>query len=158
MSEQIVKEILSKILIDSFKEAEDLPPIQDKSSNLLENIEKNKKENEIVPKVVCYKKKMDFLQNNVLQMTNALNCLKLEFNSLQIEKYREKFIKAQQKVEEQSIRMESMEMNSRQIEDKVNIEIKRIKTKLEESQNQVLSLKKHIHNQCSVKGLCRGGN
>lgn len=92
---------------------------------------------------------LDMMQRKCQELVEE----KQEFNllikeqSLQLENYREKFLKAQQTVEEQRLQMESMEMNNRQIEDQINIEIKRIKSKFQEKLNELAHFPKLLENE-----------
>ncbi|XP_058454738.1 uncharacterized protein MCAP_0864 [Malaya genurostris] len=55
----------------------------------------------------------------------------------QLEEYRNKYIDAQQNVEEQKLQMNKMEVTNRQIEEQINIEVQRIKLKFQDKLRQL---------------------
>lgn len=65
----------------------------------------------------------------------------------QIEEYREKFLRAQQTVEEQKREMEGMEADNAKIEEQVNLEIQRIKCKFQEKMRELTPLPKMLENE-----------
>ncbi|XP_055628440.1 myosin-11-like [Toxorhynchites rutilus septentrionalis] len=55
----------------------------------------------------------------------------------QLDEYRNKYLAAQQTVEEQNLRMEKMNVTNRRIEEQINMEIQRIKTKFQDKLRQL---------------------
>ncbi|XP_062551042.1 nuclease SbcCD subunit C [Armigeres subalbatus] len=55
----------------------------------------------------------------------------------QMEEYRSKYLAAQQKVEEQKLQMDKMDVTNRRIEEQINIEVHRIKTKFQDKLRQL---------------------
>ncbi|EAT35278.1 AAEL012543-PA [Aedes aegypti] len=55
----------------------------------------------------------------------------------QLEEYRSKYLSAQQRVEEQKLEMEKMNVTNRRIEEQINVEVQRIKTKFQDKLRQL---------------------
>lgn len=67
--------------------------------------------------------------------------------SNQVEEYRDKFMNAQQTVEEQRRQIENMEVNNGQIEQQINIEIQRIKNEFQKKLREFTPLPKMLENE-----------
>lgn len=134
---------------------DELTKLQIKYSTLLCEYNKKKLDYKIMSEKLnrCPKSSSNIELDMMERKCKELSEEKQEFNhlikeqSLQIENYREKFLQAQQKVEEQRLRLESMEMNNRQIEDQINIEIKRIKSKFQEKLKELSHFPKLLENE-----------
>ncbi|XP_058820313.1 myosin-10 [Topomyia yanbarensis] len=55
----------------------------------------------------------------------------------QLEEYRNKYLEAQQNVEEQKLQLDKMDVANRRIEEQINIEVQRIKTKFQDKLRQL---------------------
>lgn len=134
---------------------DELSKLQIKYSTLLTEYNKNKSDCKNMSEKLnrCQKSSSNIELDMMQRKCQELSEEKQEYNllikeqSVQIENYREKFLKAQQNVEEQRLRMDSMEMNNRQIEDQINIEIKRIKTKFQEKLKELSHFPKLLENE-----------
>ncbi|XP_017487633.1 PREDICTED: axoneme-associated protein mst101(2) [Rhagoletis zephyria] len=73
-------------------------------------------------------------------------CLMKE-QSQQLEEYRNKYLVAQQKVEEQSVTLEKLNMNNKRIEKQINTEVKEIRAKFQEKLNELLHFPKLLENE-----------
>ncbi|XP_054742589.1 uncharacterized protein LOC129247479 [Anastrepha obliqua] len=73
-------------------------------------------------------------------------CLMKE-QSQQLEDYRNKYLVAQQKVEEQSVTLEKLNMNNKRIEKQINTEVKEIRAKFQEKLNELLHFPKLLENE-----------
>lgn len=67
--------------------------------------------------------------------------------STQVEEYRDKFMKAQQIVEEQRRQIENMEVNNGEIEQQINMEIQRIKSEFQKKLREFTPLPKMLENE-----------
>lgn len=61
----------------------------------------------------------------------------IEEQAIQCEEYREKYLKAQQMVEEQKLQMEKLDATNHRIEEQINLEIQRIKSKFQDKLRQL---------------------
>ncbi|CAD6998105.1 unnamed protein product [Ceratitis capitata] len=73
-------------------------------------------------------------------------CLMKE-QSQQLEDYRNKYLVAQQKVEEQSVTLDKLNMNNKRIEKQINTEVKEIRAKFQEKLNELLHFPKLLENE-----------
>lgn len=73
-------------------------------------------------------------------------CLMKE-QSLQLEEYRNKYLTAQQKVEEQTALIEKLNMNNKCVEKQINLEIKEIRAKFQERLADLLQFPKLLENE-----------
>lgn len=82
-------------------------------------------------------------------------CLMRE-QSVQLEDYRNKYLTAQQKVEEQCALLEKLNMNNKRIEKQINLEIKEIRCKFQEKLRELLQYPKLLENeQLKVAKMCK---
>ncbi|XP_011178679.1 uncharacterized protein LOC105209777 [Zeugodacus cucurbitae] len=82
-------------------------------------------------------------------------CLMKE-QSQQLEDYRNKYLVAQQKVEEQSVTLDKLNMNNKRIEKQINTEVKEIRAKFQEKLNELLHFPKLLENeQLKLAQVCK---
>ncbi|KAH8333502.1 hypothetical protein KR059_000386 [Drosophila kikkawai] len=93
---------------------------------------------------------------------NELKEEQLEFKcimkeqSQQLEDYRNKYLLAQQKVEEQCVSLEKLNMNNKRIEQQINTEVKEIRAKFQEKLNELLHFPKLLENeQLKLAQVCK---
>lgn len=92
---------------------------------------------------------IQLLRNRINEMNEEqveFKCLMRE-QSLQLEEYRNKYLSAQQKVEEQCALLEKLNMNNKRIEKQINIEIKEIRAKFQEKLNDLLQFPRLLENE-----------
>lgn len=104
-------------------------------------------------------------QSELILLRNRVNELKeeqVEFKclmkeqSLQLEDYRNKYLNAQQKVEEHTTTIEKLNLNNKRIEKQINMEVKEIRMKFQEKLNDLLQFPKLLENeQIKVAQLCK---
>lgn len=98
------------------------------------------------------------LRNRVTEMNEEqveFKCLMREQSS-QLEDYRNKYLMAQQKVEEQSALLEKLNMNNKRIEKQINMEVKEIRSKFQEKLNELLRYPKLLENeQLKLAKVCK---
>ncbi|KAH8413207.1 hypothetical protein KR009_008792 [Drosophila setifemur] len=76
--------------------------------------------------------------------------------SQQLEDYRNKYLLAQQKVEEQCVSLEKLNMNNKRIEQQINTEVKEIRAKFQEKLNELLHFPKLLENeQLKLAQVCK---
>lgn len=73
-------------------------------------------------------------------------CLMKEQSS-QLEEYRNKYLTAQQKVEEQTAQIEKLNMNNKRIEKQINQEVKEIRAKFQEKLSELLQYPRLLENE-----------
>lgn len=73
-------------------------------------------------------------------------CL-LKEQSCQLEDYREKYLGAQQKVEEQKATIDKLNMNNKTVEKQINAEVKQIRAKFQEKLCELLQYPKLLENE-----------
>ncbi|KAL9924994.1 uncharacterized protein ACN2A1_010459 [Glossina fuscipes fuscipes] len=82
-------------------------------------------------------------------------CLMKE-QAAQLEDYRNKYISAQQKVEEQNALIEKLNMNNKRVEKQINMELKAIRAKFQEKLNELLQYPKLLENeQLKLSDVCK---
>ncbi|KAH8237532.1 hypothetical protein KR038_004138 [Drosophila bunnanda] len=105
----------------------------------------------------------DAAELNLLRArVNELKEEQLEFKcimkeqSQQLEDYRNKYLLAQQKVEEQCVSLEKLNMNNKRIEQQINTEVKEIRAKFQEKLNELLHFPKLLENeQLKLAQVCK---
>jgi len=105
----------------------------------------------------------DAAELNLLRArVNELKEEQLEFKcimkeqSQQLEDYRNKYMLAQQKVEEQCVSLEKLNMNNKRIEQQINTEVKEIRSKFQEKLNELLHFPKLLENeQLKLAQVCK---
>ncbi|KAH8248834.1 hypothetical protein KR032_003523 [Drosophila birchii] len=105
----------------------------------------------------------DAAELNLLRSrVNELKEEQLEFKcimkeqSQQLEDYRNKYLLAQQKVEEQCVSLEKLNMNNKRIEQQINTEVKEIRAKFQEKLNELLHFPKLLENeQLKLAQVCK---
>uniref|UniRef100_A0A1B0G184 Uncharacterized protein n=1 Tax=Glossina morsitans morsitans TaxID=37546 RepID=A0A1B0G184_GLOMM len=74
----------------------------------------------------------------------------------QLEDYRNKYISAQQKVEEQNALIEKLNMNNKRVEKQINMELKAIRAKFQEKLNELLQYPRLLENeQLKLSEACK---
>ncbi|XP_005179754.2 227 kDa spindle- and centromere-associated protein [Musca domestica] len=142
--------------------------LKDNYAYLLQEFSKKEKELKDLTKRVknsCGSAGENADASEIQLLTNRINDLKeeqIEFKCLmkeqstQLEDYRNKYLKAQQKVEEQGALIEKLNMNNKRIEKQINLEIKDIRCKFQEKLNELVKLPKLLENeQIKVAKLCK---
>lgn len=85
--------------------------------------------------------------------------LLIKEQSDQLEEYRNKYMCAQQIIEEKKCKIEALELNNKRVEEEINTEISRIKSKFQERLKELCPLPKLLENEqkklscCSKKNL-----
>ncbi|GBP95491.1 hypothetical protein EVAR_64878_1 [Eumeta japonica] len=101
---------------------------------------------------------LHLLRNRLNEMKEEqieFKCLMKE-QSLQLEEYRNKYLTAQQKVEEQTALIEKLNMNNKCIEKQINLEIKEIRSKFQERLTDLLQYPKLLENeQIKLSKVCK---
>ncbi|XP_030556774.1 kinesin-1 heavy chain [Drosophila novamexicana] len=105
----------------------------------------------------------DAAELNLLRArVNELKEEQLEFKcimkeqSQQLEDYRNKYMLAQQKVEEQCVSLDKLNMNNKRIEQQINTEVKEIRSKFQEKLNELLHFPKLLENeQLKLAQVCK---
>ena len=102
----------------------------------------------------CRQKECDIqnLQNKLARLENSNSELDKKDDykvilmemAMQLDHYKEKYIKSQQKVEENELKLTKMELKNQTFEDQVNEEIKRVKCKFQEKFNELSSFPKRL--------------
>ncbi|XP_073827169.1 uncharacterized protein [Musca autumnalis] len=142
--------------------------LKDNYAYLLQEFGKKEKElNELTKRVknTCGSSGENADASEIQLLTNRINDLKeeqIEFKclmkeqSVQLEDYRNKYLKAQQKVEEQGALIEKLNLNNKRIEKQINLEIKDIRCKFQEKLNELVKFPKLLENeQIKVAKLCK---
>lgn len=82
---------------------------------------------------------VDLLQSRCSQLLDEQEEFKILIREQgdQLEEYREKYLSAQQVVEEQKLQMEKMDVTNRRIEEQINVEVQRIKSKFQDKLSQL---------------------
>ncbi|XP_013098320.2 outer dense fiber protein 2 [Stomoxys calcitrans] len=142
--------------------------LKDKYTHLLKEFSKKEAELKDITKRIksncgCGGESADSAEIHLL--TERINDLKeeqIEFKCLmkeqscQLDDYRKKYLTAQQKVEEQGVLIEKLNMNNKRIEKQINLEIKEIRNKFQEKLNDLLQYPKLLENeQIKVAKLCK---
>ncbi|XP_065355596.1 outer dense fiber protein 2 [Calliphora vicina] len=89
------------------------------------------------------------LRNRINEMNEEqveFKCLMRE-QSLQLDDYRNKYLTAQQKVEEQGALLEKLNMNNKRIEKQINLEVKEIRAKFQEKLAELLHFPRLLENE-----------
>ncbi|KAM7353824.1 uncharacterized protein ACRADG_005749 [Cochliomyia hominivorax] len=98
------------------------------------------------------------LRNRINEMHEEqveFKCLMREQSS-QLEDYRNKYLTAQQKVEEQNALIEKLNLNNKRIEKQINQEVKEIRAKFQENLSELLQYPKLLENeQLKVAQKCK---
>ncbi|XP_055539048.1 myosin heavy chain, striated muscle [Wyeomyia smithii] len=85
------------------------------------------------------KTELELLRNRCSELLDVQEEFKILMKEQgeQLDEYRNKYLKAQQKVEEQILQMEQINIKNSKIEDQINIEVQRIKTKFQDKLRQL---------------------
>ncbi|XP_023296448.2 outer dense fiber protein 2 [Lucilia cuprina] len=108
------------------------------SNNADSNIQGNADESELI-----------LLRNRINEMNEEqveFKCLMRE-QSVQLDDYRNKYLTAQQKVEEQAALLEKLNMNNKRIEKQINLEVKEIRAKFQEKLAELLHFPRLLENE-----------
>lgn len=93
--------------------------------------------------------------NELKEEQQEFKCIMKEQSS-QLEDYRNKYMLAQQKVEEQCVMLEKLNMNNKRIEQQINSEVKEIRSKFQEKLNELLHFPKLLENeQLKLAQVCK---
>lgn len=93
--------------------------------------------------------------NELKEEQQEFKCIMKEQSS-QLEDYRNKYMLAQQKVEEQCVLLEKLNMNNKRIEQQINSEVKEIRSKFQEKLNELLHFPKLLENeQLKLAQVCK---
>ncbi|XP_068151025.1 myosin heavy chain, clone 203 [Drosophila tropicalis] len=93
--------------------------------------------------------------NELKEEQVEFKCIMKE-QSQQLEDYRNKYLLAQQKVEEQCVSLEKLNMNNKRIEQQINTEVKEIRAKFQEKLNELLHFPKLLENeQLKLAQVCK---
>ncbi|XP_026844398.1 uncharacterized protein LOC6588715 [Drosophila persimilis] len=93
--------------------------------------------------------------NEMKEEQQEFKCIMKE-QSQQLEDYRNKYLLAQQKVEEQCVSLEKLNMNNKRIEQQINTEVKEIRAKFQEKLNELLHFPKLLENeQLKLAQICK---
>lgn len=93
--------------------------------------------------------------NELKEEQQEFKCIMKE-QSQQLEDYRNKYMLAQQKVEEQCVSLEKLNMNNKRIEQQINTEVKEIRSKFQEKLNELLHFPKLLENeQLKLAQVCK---
>lgn len=101
---------------------------------------------------------LNVLRNRISELKEEqieFKCIMKE-QSQQLDDYRNKYLCAQQKVEEQSVCLEKLNMNNKRIEKQINIEVKEIRNKFQEKLTELLHFPKLLENeQLKLAKVCK---
>lgn len=101
---------------------------------------------------------LELLRERVLELREEqaeYKCL-IKEQASQLEDYRQKYLLAQQTVEEQCVMMEKLSMNNKRIEKQINQEVKEIRAKFQEKLNDLMHLPKLLENeQIKLSQCCK---
>ncbi|XP_030383683.1 uncharacterized protein LOC115631152 [Scaptodrosophila lebanonensis] len=93
--------------------------------------------------------------NELKEEQAEFKCIMKE-QSQQLEDYRNKYLLAQQKVEEQCVSLDKLNMNNKRIEQQINSEVKEIRAKFQEKLNELLHFPKLLENeQLKLAQVCK---
>ncbi|ALC38841.1 CG3213 [Drosophila busckii] len=93
--------------------------------------------------------------NELKEEQMEFKCIMKE-QSQQLEDYRNKYLLAQQKVEEQCVSLDKLNMNNKRIEQQINTEVKEIRSKFQEKLNELLHFPKLLENeQLKLAQVCK---
>ncbi|XP_055383208.1 uncharacterized protein LOC129613245 [Condylostylus longicornis] len=101
---------------------------------------------------------VNFLQEKLCNLQAEAQEYKylIKEQSEQLLEYQSKYLAAQQKVQEQKCMLSKLEMNNKNIEDQINLEIRRIKEKFQEKLKEYIHLPKLLENeQLKLAAICK---